>query len=410
MKRLLRVALALTAGLLLIGTAPASAAVTQVVDDDGLASLTNCNAATPASNTIQGGVNAAAPGDTVKVCPGTYTENVTVNKALILNGAKAGVNGTRVVGANESIVHALDPNQPIFMLTVDGITLNGFLVEGNTNNAGIQTSPTFSGYRILNNIVRDNVFGIYLHGSGAATTLVRRNLLDGNNRPGAASGNGIYSDQGALGITIQANTFRNHANTGIIFTDTPFEQSSIIVQNNRSLNDNTFVALFNVTNAQIVANRTDDTIDTDDFGSTIFVGGDSAGILIQRNVLMNPGFAGIAVRDVLGTSPAGNVDVLGNTVTGAEGSGIDVTAADFAAVSARNNTLNNNGVGPVTDPPRDGIYFGPVTNGNQIRGNQASGNGNLDCEDDSTGSSTAGTANTWVNNNGVTDDPNGICP
>ena len=125
---------------------------------------------------------------------------------------------------------------------------------------------------------------------------------------------------------------------------------------------------------------------------------------------MNPGFAGIAVRDVLGTSPAGNVDVLGNTVTGAEGSGIDVTAADFAAVSARNNTLNNNGVGPVTDPPRDGIYFGPVTNGNQIRGNQASGNGNLDCEDNSTGSSTAGTANTWVNNNGVTDDRNGICP
>jgi nitrous oxidase accessory protein NosD len=87
-----------------------------------------------------------APGDTVKVCPGTYTENVTVNKALILNGAKAGVNGTRVVPpANESIVHALDPDQPIFMLTADGITLNGFLVEGNSNNTGIQTSPAFSG-------------------------------------------------------------------------------------------------------------------------------------------------------------------------------------------------------------------------------------------------------------------------
>ena len=39
MKRSFRI-LALTAGLLLIGTAPASAAVTQVVDDDGLASPT----------------------------------------------------------------------------------------------------------------------------------------------------------------------------------------------------------------------------------------------------------------------------------------------------------------------------------------------------------------------------------
>jgi parallel beta-helix repeat protein len=409
MKRLLRVALALTAGLLLIGTAPANAAVTQVVDDDGFASLTNCNAATPTSNTIQGGVNAAAPGDTVKVCPGTYTENVTVNKALILNGAKAGVNGTRVVGANESIVHAFDPNQPIFMLTADGITLNGFLVEGNTNNAGIQTSPTFSGYRIVNNIVRDNVFGIYLHGSGAATTLVRRNLIQANNRPGAAFGNGIYSDQGALGISIQANHFENNRNVAVLFANGGTQQKSIIIQNNRSLNDRTFAGLFNVQNAQVVANRTNDTFDADDDGSTIFVGGDSDGILIQRNVLTNPEFAGIAVRDTLQVfSGAANVDILGNTISGAEASGIDVSADDFAAVSVRNNTVTNTGVG--TFPPTDGILFGSATKGNQIRGNTASGNFPYDCEDDSIGSGTAGTANTWVNNNGVTDNPNGICP
>jgi hypothetical protein len=56
-----------------------------------------------------------------------------------------------------------------------------------------------------------------------------------------------------------------------------------------------------------------------------------------------------------------NVNVVGNTVAGAEGSGIDVTAADFAAVSARNNVLRNNGVGP--DAPRDGIFFGAATKG-----------------------------------------------
>jgi hypothetical protein len=111
-----------------------------------------------------------------------------------------------------------------------------------------------------------------------------------------------------------------------------------------------------VQNAQVLSNQTNDTIDTDDFSSTIFVGGDSAGILIQRNVLTNPGFAGIAVRNVV-VGPVGNVDVLGNTVTGAEGSGIDVTASDFAAVSARNNVLRNNGVG--LDFPQDGIFFGP---------------------------------------------------
>lgn len=404
MKRVIGVSLAFTACLMMIGTLPARAAVTQAVDNDGMASLTNCNAATPAHSTIQAGVNAAAPGDTVKVCPGTYTENVTVDKALILNGAKPGVNGTRVVNpAAESIVHPADPNLPIFMLAANGITLNGFFIEGNSNNAGIQTSPTFSGYQILNNIVKDNVFGIYLHGSGEATTLVRRNLLDGNNRLGSASGNGIYSDQGALGITVLANSFRNHTNAGVLFATAGTQQESIIIQNNRSLNDNTFVALFNVQNAQVVANQTNDDNDADDSGSTIFVGGEADGILIQRNILVNPGFSGIAVRDTLQIfTGASNVNVVGNTVTGAEGSGIDVTADDFAAVSARNNTLRNNGI--------DGIFFGSATNGNQIRSNTASGNVNLDCEDDSVGSGTSGTSNTWTNNNGGTSHPNGICP
>jgi parallel beta-helix repeat protein len=404
MKRVIGVSLAFTACLMMIGTLPARAAVTQAVDDDGFASLTNCNAATATHNTIQEGVDAAAAGDTVKVCPGTYIENVTVNKALILQGPKAGVNGTRAqVLANEAVVHASDQNLPIFMLAANSITVNGFLVEDNSNNAGIQTSPAFSGYQILNNIVQNNVFGIYLHGSGAATTLVRRNLLDDNNLPGSASGNGIYSDQGAVGITVLANSFRNHSNTGIIFAAAGIQQESIIIQNNRSLNDNTFVALFDVQNAQVVANQTNDDVDAGDSGSTIFVGGNSAGILIQRNVLVNPGFSGIAVRDTLAAlGSTANVNVLGNTVTGAEGSGIDVTAEDFAAVSARNNTLRNNAI--------DGIFFGSLTKGNQIRSNTASGNANLDCEDDSVGSGTSGTNNTWTNNNGGSDDPNGICP
>jgi parallel beta helix pectate lyase-like protein len=409
MKKLLRVALVLTTGALVVAGTPVRAQTTVVVDDDGFATPTNCGANVATHATIQGGVDAASAGDTVRVCPGTYTENVDVAKTLNIRGARAGVDARSRTPVNESVVHAANTTLPTFMLRADGIVLNGFLVEGNTGNAGIQTSPGFSGYQLLNNIVRDNVFGIYLHSSGVTTTVVRRSLLHDNNAPGAASGNGIYSDQGAVGITIAANRFEDHANAGVIFANAGVVQQQIVIRNNRSLNDNTFVALFDVQQAQVVANRFNDTDDSDDFGSTIFVGGDTDGILVQNNVLRNPGFAGIAVRDTLGVVGAMNVRLLGNTVTGAEGSGIDVTAAGTAAVTVRNNTLNNNGVGSPGDH-RDGIRFGPDTDGNQIRVNTATGNAEFDCHDESTGTGTAGTANIWANNDGGTDQPTGICP
>src|SRR6516162_7574446 len=58
-------------------------------------------------HTIQAAVNAANPGDTIKVAPGTYHETVLIQKTLNLLGAQAGVNpisGLRTNPANESTV------------------------------------------------------------------------------------------------------------------------------------------------------------------------------------------------------------------------------------------------------------------------------------------------------------------
>ncbi|HRO74366.1 MAG TPA: hypothetical protein PK611_11880, partial [Saprospiraceae bacterium] len=48
--------------------------------------------------TIQAGVDAANANDIIEVAAGTYTEAVTVNKAVTLKGANVGIAGTGVRG------------------------------------------------------------------------------------------------------------------------------------------------------------------------------------------------------------------------------------------------------------------------------------------------------------------------
>src|SRR5215213_6716581 len=127
------VAAILSAAIVLAGTASASAA-TLIVDDDGFALLGNCDAAMPAADsaTIQGGVNAASTGDTIVVCPGTYSEQVNVNKAVILQGAQAGVHGAAAgrpgTATTESIVDGTtvaSGRTSAFVVTASNVTIDG---------------------------------------------------------------------------------------------------------------------------------------------------------------------------------------------------------------------------------------------------------------------------------------------
>jgi pectin methylesterase-like acyl-CoA thioesterase len=48
-------------------------------------------------STIQAAINAVPSGSTVNVCPGTYAEQVTITKKLILTGVQAGTGDASVI-------------------------------------------------------------------------------------------------------------------------------------------------------------------------------------------------------------------------------------------------------------------------------------------------------------------------
>src|ERR1044072_1345044 len=88
--------------------AQCSQPVDLVVDDDGFASTTDCNALTATFPTINLAIMAASPGQKMGVCPGVYNEMVNINKDnLILLGAKSGVDARSraFVLTDESVIN-----------------------------------------------------------------------------------------------------------------------------------------------------------------------------------------------------------------------------------------------------------------------------------------------------------------
>lgn len=379
--------------------APASAA-TLVVDDDGQATAGSCNATTPAFSSIQAAVDAATAGDTIRVCPGVYTENVTVGKTLTLLGAKAGVHGKRRNGteASESIVQPATTSLATFTLNADSIVLDGFAIRN--GSAAVFTSPSFSGYAIRNNVLYGNAIGIYANSSGTLATTITRNNVRDNNAAGAGSGTAIYSDQGFSNARIVNNVITGNASAGINLGSfggtSPNAHGVEIVANTFDANGSGVVLV----DAEDIGIRRN-TI-TDSGGSGIFMSaGFFSGAVVQRidivgNTIARSGGSGIRV-----STDVDDVVITDNVIRDSTQAGINVTSSAAGAVRVFENRANNNGT--------DGIFFGASTNGNTINDNIARSNGDFDCEDDSTGSGTAGTANTWIKNEGVTSDPPGLC-
>jgi hypothetical protein len=119
---------------------------TLVVDDDGKAAVGDCDADVPAfSSEIQLAISAAAPGDTVFVCPGTYAEQVTIQKpGVTLEGS--GIDQTVVKPGTLSLTApSLFSGQPLaYIILVDGVsgvTIKNLTVDGSGADASAFCDP-----------------------------------------------------------------------------------------------------------------------------------------------------------------------------------------------------------------------------------------------------------------------------
>ncbi len=193
------------------------------VDDDGGADYTK----------IQDAINNASDGDTIFVYNGTYYENITVDKSIILIGENKEY--TIIDGSNKS--------EAIISILSNKTYIQGFTIQNTPkyfNNRGIWINSSKN--EIIDNKIYDTYTGIYINGYN---NTIRQNILYGNdgipiwigNNYNKIIENNIYRND-ASGISIFSNyneilknNVKNNTN-GISITGNYNNISNNLIENN----------------------------------------------------------------------------------------------------------------------------------------------------------------------------------
>lgn len=200
------------------------------VDDTGSDETGNGSLGNP-WGTIQGAIDKANVDDTIKVNDGEYNENVKVNKRLNIESVN-GASVTKVIG---------EANKHTFMVTVSGVTINGFTVTG---AIGSTTHPNpYNGFISLISPlplslppITVSSAGIYLANS-ASDCAITNNICSGN----------------YCGIAINSMTVIDPAYDVWV----PFPENNLVSDN--VCNNNTYgIFIFGADNNEIVKNTVTD--------------------------------------------------------------------------------------------------------------------------------------------------------
>ncbi|AKB35869.1 hypothetical protein MSSAC_1279 [Methanosarcina siciliae C2J] len=132
-----------------------------VVDDDQSADYSS----------IQDAVDNAAPGATILVKPGTYVENVDVDKTNITIRSESG-------NPFDTIVQAASSPDHVFHVTADRVKISGFSITGASGSSSGICLEGVEYCFIENNELSNNFFGVWLESSSNSNTLFLNDLLN----------------------------------------------------------------------------------------------------------------------------------------------------------------------------------------------------------------------------------------
>lgn len=385
---------------------PTAFGATIIVDDYPI----QCKGA--AYSDIQAAVDAASAEDTIKVCAGTYSA-VDVDKKLVFKGALAGKDARtgRTDASKESVVSA--PGKSVFHLTAgaSGTTIDGFTIRdgggpdpaaGTGGTAGWQANgrgifDEGAVMTVLNNVITNNSAGVYFRTDAPTTTTTFRLNRFVDNTTDDDGHSGIFSFGPTSKVLVESNLFSGHVgDQGAAINTGAVGSTGWTIRSNRSRDDATFLVLAGTSSVSVTDNRIYKTAaHAADLGSGIYFGGNTDRVTVAHNTISRGGSNGISVRKDFGGVNT-NLAIDHNTI-------VHRRVGIFLLGQAAGKITNNR----IFDSANEGILADADSAGNVLSGNIALGNG-TDYADQSSGSKTAGTANTWSNNVGESSSPDGL--
>ena len=378
--------------------------------------------------TIQAAINASGPGDTVKVCPGTYTEQPVISghthDGLELESVRplrAVIQWPATPSTNHQLVDVTGANR----VEISGFTISGpFPSTGCSVDRyeGVLFDNSFNGALDHNviTLIRDSNSGLYGCQQGDAVAIGHRNfntagsasvdhnLIDRYQKNGVQavnSGTSAFVDHNTIMGSTDATLRAIIASNGVVV----FGGATATVEHN-SVSGNEFTnGHFSTGIILDEAPAGSSEIDHNTvFGNDYGIEADSETNLdISHNDVLNNTNDAISLCGdaTAGCGSVSDIVVRANEVENNGGSGIFLQQANANLLKA--NHVEGNGGGSFGD--HDGIHVDANSSNNEIVSNQLESNVTFDCQDASHGTGTAGTANDWEHDHGQTSSPPGLC-